>query len=120
MRPVLLLDMSIVVLLVRAAPRVSWMFLPWHQARKFQLMNSEPLSQSTPRNTKGSACSTSWMAARNRGLAAPQDRTRLGPSAVDVGHVQGVPELTRSGIARMRDQIDLGKPRNRARPSFPS
>jgi hypothetical protein len=48
------------------------MFLSRHQACKFQLMNSEPLSQSNPRNAKGSVCSTSWMAARTAAWLRPR------------------------------------------------
>src|SRR2546428_13016285 len=93
------------------------MFLPWRQACKFQLMNSEPLSQSTPRNAKGSACSTSWMAPRTTGWLRPRT-ARLGPGAVDVGHVTRAPEIPSSGIARMRDQMHLRKPRTPEDPAL--
>jgi hypothetical protein len=46
-------------------------------------------------------------------LAPAQDGPRVHPGRADFREVQGVKELPVAALARLADQVDLGKPRER-------
>ena len=73
-------------------------------------MNSEPLSESIPRRRKGSAWRISSSAFWTRPSLLPEDRPRLHPRRVDVGHIERVGELPVGAIPAMRDQVELREP----------
>src|SRR2546426_2836232 len=73
-------------------------------------MNSEPLSESTPRRRNGRAFSTSCKAPSMVAWPRSQHGSGFRPGRMDVGHIQGMSEFSRARIARVGDQVHFGEP----------
>ena len=108
MGPVLLLDVRVIVLLVRPAPRELHLL---GTAVAIEMLVDElgAIVGVDPEQGKGQSLAQLLQGLPHRLLALAQHRARFGPGGVNVGQVQRVAELTRSGIARVGDQINFGE-----------
>src|SRR5882724_12008848 len=106
MGPILLLDVSVVVLLVRTSSReldllpfAPSLQMPVDKFRSVVRVQAQELERQHP-------CDL-IQGLQDSGLSLPQQRPRLRPGGLNVGDVQRIAELSFTRIPGMRDQIDF-------------
>src|SRR5215472_2018656 len=108
MGPVLLLDVGVVVLLVRAAAGelnlLRLAVVPQVLIDELRAVVGVDAAQA-----EGQRLPELLQGGLDRGLALAEDGGGLHPRGVDVGQVEGVHELAVAPATRVGDEVDLGK-----------
>jgi len=107
-RPILLFDVGVVVLLVRAPTRELDVLLR-AVAAEMVIDEFRPIVGIDPLQAKRQLLPHVVERLLDDMLALAHDGARFHPGRVDVGQVQRVHELAVGAIAGMRDQVDLGE-----------
>jgi len=105
-RPVLLLDVGVVVLLVGPSARELNIVHP-AVAHEMRVDKLRAIVGIDPPQGKRQGLANLFQGRAHRLLAAAQHRPRLRPVGVNVGDVERVTELARGAVPRVRNQVDL-------------
>src|SRR6266851_582471 len=106
MSPVLLLDMSVVVLLVRTSSRELDLF-PFAPSLQMPVDEFRSVVRVQAQKPEGQHPFDLIQGLLHSGLPLPQQRSRLRPGRLNIGDVQRIAELSFTRIPGMRDQIDF-------------
>src|SRR5271169_3042702 len=108
MGPILLLDMSVVVLLVRTSSR-ELDLLPVAPGLQMPVDEFRSVVRVQAQKPEGQHPFNLVQGLLDSGLSLPQQSPRLCPGGLHVGDVQRIAEVSIARISGMRDQIDFRK-----------
>src|SRR5260370_42297006 len=110
MSPVLLLDMSVVVLLVRTSSRELDLF-PFAPSLQMPVDEFRSVVRVQAQQAEGQHPFDLIQGSLHSGLPLPEQGPRLRPSGLNVGDIQRMSELPFGRIPGMRDQVDFREAR---------